>query len=165
MNLKFMLAGLLSFANLAGRTKPAAAPAAITPAKPTQAAPVASTVINPVPASQVSIPAVRPAAEVAPADDDEAELLGTGAVSRARERERARCSAIFASAGAARNPVLARTLAFSTSMTRSQAIATLDAMPEQPYSTIAYRNPNREVRPAHAQAAGWDRAFKQVPTR
>jgi hypothetical protein len=197
------IAGVLSFANLTGRTKPVAeaAPTAAAAAAEVPAEQATETVDTSaeqatetpeVPAAEVPAPAAEvetPAAEATPAaaaaapaaeasaedeDDDEAEMRGASAEATARARERARCAAILASAGAARNPVLACSLAFSTSMTRSQAIATLDAMPEpaNPASqSRASRNPNLgtggdpHVTPAQAQAAGWDRAFKQATAR
>lgn len=59
------------------------------------------------------------------AEDDDDEMRGSSQAARARRREQARCAAIFASKGAARNPVLAANLAFKTRMTRAEAIATL----------------------------------------
>lgn len=60
------------------------------------------------------------------AEDDDDEMRGSSQAARARRREQARCAAIFASKGAARNPVLAANLAFKTRMTRAEAIATLE---------------------------------------
>ncbi|MDP1069401.1 hypothetical protein Q6326_31115, partial [Klebsiella pneumoniae] len=62
-------------------------------------------------------------------EDDEDELHGKSAVASARRRERARCAAIFGSRYAARNPVLAASLAFNTSMTRDQALTVLRDTP------------------------------------
>lgn len=192
MNLK-TIAGVLSFANLTGKTKPVASvdTVAEVPAEQatenvevpaeqaTETAEVPAAEV-PAPAAEAenpaeATPAAAPAqAEVSAEDDDEAEMRGASAETQARERERARCAAILASAGAARNPVLACSLAFSTTMTRAQAIATLDAMPEQANPATqsrASRNPNlgaggdAHVTPSQAQAAGWDRAFKQVNAR
>lgn len=72
-----------------------------------------------------------PAAENKPTDpeageDDPAEEMhGTSAVAEARRRERARCAAIFASAGAGADPALAARLAFNTTLPRAEAIAAL----------------------------------------
>lgn len=63
------------------------------------------------------------------AEDDDDEMRGSSQAARARRREQARCAAIFASKGAARNPVLAANLAFKTRMTRAEAIATLEGTP------------------------------------
>jgi hypothetical protein len=79
-------------------------------------------------------------------DDDEAELLGATAESKARDRERARCAAILGSAGGVRNPVVARTLAFSTSMSRREAIATLDALPEPAQLLASFQGPRTSRR-------------------
>lgn len=202
MNLK-SIAGVLSFANLTNRAKPMASAAAVEPTEQTQENGDASAVDTLEPSSAEATPETAAAevpsdkqtdqgenggndtdpgmnatpaaaAEASPEDDDEAEMRGASAEAKARERERARCLAIFESAGAARNPVLAASLAFGTSLTRAQAIATLDAMPE-PANPVtqsrAARNPNLgnggdpHVHPAQAQAAGWDRAFKQATTR
>jgi hypothetical protein len=62
-------------------------------------------------------------------DDDEEEMRGNSPAAKARRRERARCAAIFARPEAARNPVLAASLAFKTTMTRRQAIAVLRDTP------------------------------------
>ncbi|MFM0648097.1 hypothetical protein PQR14_27580 [Paraburkholderia bryophila] len=169
MNLKKHLAAVLSFACLAARRKPAVA-AVVVPATQTQVACSAPAVNTRVPAAKNLAP-VTPV--VAAADDDEAEMRGASAEAKARERERARCAAILASGGAARNPVLARSLAFTTNMTRREAIRTLEAMPEPatPARTSrASRNPNHgggdpHVHPAQARAAGWARAMQQACAR
>lgn len=171
MNLKKPLLGVLSFASLAARRKPAAV---AVPAKQTQATRPGSAVTARVPAPNAATRAtVAPAGKGAAEDDDEAEMHGASAEAKARERERARCAAILASAGAARNPVLACSLALSTRMTRAQAIQTLDALPEHatPATTSrTSRNPNlgggrnSHVPTSQAQA-GWARALKQATTR
>lgn len=174
MNLKHIVTGLLSFASLAARRKPAAA-AVVVPVKPTQATRPASAVDARVSASRAATPVTVAGATLeVSTEDDEAEMRGASAEAKARERERARCAAILASAGAARNPVLARSLAFTTSMTRREAIRTLDAMPEPatPARTSrASRNPNLgsggnlHLHPALAHTAGWARAMKQATER
>jgi hypothetical protein len=58
-------------------------------------------------------------------DDDKEEMSGKSAAASARRRERNRCSAIFASKHAVNNVALAASLAFETTMTRSEAIAVL----------------------------------------
>ncbi|WP_175946625.1 hypothetical protein [Burkholderia pyrrocinia] len=101
-------------------------------------------------------------------DDDEEEMRGKSAVSRARRRERARCAAIFACKGAGRNPVLACKLAFTTTMTRSEAIEVLNETPAPEGSRGRRQNPNlgidgdRNVTSAQAIEASWDRAFQKA---
>jgi len=104
------------------------------------------------------------------AEDDEDELHGKSAVASARRRERARCAAIFGSRYAARNPVLAASLAFNTSMTRDQALTVLRDTPAgaSAASGRSDRNPrlgaggddspSRQV----AIASRWDRAMSKV---
>lgn len=104
------------------------------------------------------------------AEDDEDELHGKSAVASARRRERARCAAIFGSRYAARNPVLAASLAFNTSMTRDQALTVLRDTPAGASATSGRsdRNPrlgaggddspSRQV----AIASRWDRAMSKV---
>jgi hypothetical protein len=62
-------------------------------------------------------------------DDDEAEMRGNSPVAKARRRERARCAAIFSSRHAAKNVAFAAHLAFNTTMTRRQALASLKDAP------------------------------------
>ncbi|MEX3967273.1 hypothetical protein AB4Y42_34450 [Paraburkholderia sp. EG286B] len=101
-------------------------------------------------------------------DDDEEEMRGKSAVARARRRERARCAAIFACKGAGRNPVLACKLAFTTTMTRNEAIEVLDETPAPEGSRGRRQNPNlgidgdRNVTSAQAVEASWDRAFQKA---
>ena len=104
------------------------------------------------------------------AEDDEDELHGKSAVASARRRERARCAAIFGSRYSARNPVLAASLAFNTSMTRDQALTVLRDTPAgaSAASGRSDRNPrlgaggddspSRQV----AIASRWDRAMSKV---
>lgn len=102
------------------------------------------------------------------AEDDENEMRGNSQAARARRREQARCAAIFASKGAARNPVLAANLAFKTRMTRAEAIATLEATPAPAgHSDRSARNPvigTNAVKPSPQQAlaARWDKNLQAV---
>jgi hypothetical protein len=58
-------------------------------------------------------------------EDDEDEMRGNSAAAKARRRERARCAAIFGCKAAGVRPDVAATLAFSTNMSRTEAIAVL----------------------------------------
>lgn len=166
MNLKKYIAGVLSFASLTALRKPAAVAVQATQTKASRPAPAVNA---PVPNAKRAPVASMVGAE----DDDEAEMRGAGAIAQARERERARCAAIFESAGAARNPVLAASLAFGTSMTRREAIRTLDAMPEPATSaptSRTSRNPNLKTGsyshvPTSQAQAGWAHALRQANTR
>ncbi|MCU4119306.1 hypothetical protein [Variovorax sp. N23] len=100
-------------------------------------------------------------------DDDEDkddEMRGSSASAKARVREQRRCAAIFASPAAARNPVLAANLAFKTRLTRTEALATLEATPapaSASHLSRAARNPNVGVdgtkqSPQQVAAARWD---------
>jgi hypothetical protein len=60
-------------------------------------------------------------------EDEEEDMKASSVTGRARRRERARCAAIFAHQAAAGNAPLAAHFAFSTAMTRHQAIAALEA--------------------------------------
>ena len=98
-------------------------------------------------------------------DDDDKEMRGNSPAAQARRREQARCAAIFASPAAARNPVLAATLAFTTRMSRTEAVAVLESTPA-PASALhpqrAARNPQvgatggAPLAPAAAVAARWE---------
>ena len=79
---------------------------------------------NPPPA-----PPKRPAAPGLSDEDSDVEMRGDSEVARARRRERARCKAILMSDVGLRNPALAQGLAFRTGMPRSEALATLAAVP------------------------------------
>lgn len=103
-------------------------------------------------------------------DDDEEEMRGNSASAKARRREQARCAAIMGSRAAGRNVVLAANLAFTTRMTRKEALTVLEGTPA---ATVAgqgrsARNPSLgaggEVsgNSKAAAAAGWDRAFAKV---
>lgn len=75
----------------------------------------------------------KPAPVIAGRDEDsEDELLGDGAMAAARQRERARCQAIISCEAAATNRPLAISLAFTTRMTRTEAIAMLQLAPACP---------------------------------
>lgn len=63
--------------------------------------------------------------EEAEDDDSDEEMRGNSAAANARRRERARCKAIFSCAAAGVRPDVAASLAFSTTMSRSEAIAVL----------------------------------------
>lgn len=69
-------------------------------------------------------------------EDDEDEMRGNSAAAKARRRERARCAAIFGCQAAGVRPDVAATLAFSTNMSRKEAIAVLT-------STAAGAEPRR----------------------
>ncbi|NID15389.1 hypothetical protein [Luteibacter yeojuensis] len=58
-------------------------------------------------------------------EDDEEEMRGNSAAAKSRRRERARCAAIFGCKAAGARPDVAATLAFSTTMSRREAIAVL----------------------------------------
>lgn len=63
------------------------------------------------------------------ADDAAAEMDGDSDAAQARRREQARCAAIFADAAALTRHDMAATLAFTTRLPRSQAIAILRSSP------------------------------------
>lgn len=102
-------------------------------------------------------------------DDDDKEMRGNSPAAQARRREQARCAAIFASPAAARNPVLAATLAFTMRMSRAEAVAVLESTPA-PASVLhpqrAARNPQvgatggAPPAPAVALASRWDANLK-----
>ncbi len=58
-------------------------------------------------------------------DDSDEEMRSNSAAANARRRERARCKAIFSCAAAGSRPDVAASLAFTTTMSRSEAIAVL----------------------------------------
>jgi hypothetical protein len=98
-------------------------------------------------------------------DDDKDEMSGKSAAAQARLREQARCAAIFASAAAGRNPVLAANLAFNTRMTRCEARALLESTPAPAaagHPGRAANNPRAAASPGNppshqqAVAARWD---------
>lgn len=108
------------------------------------------------------------------ADDDDEEMHGKSAIAAARLRERERCAAIFACRAAGRNPELAANLAFSTRMTRTEAVAVLQgtpppASPDNPER--AARNPrvgpggSPQLTSQQAIADSWDRAFARATNR
>lgn len=101
-------------------------------------------------------------------EDPDKEMRGNSPIAAARRRERARCAAIFASAAAGRNPVLAAKLAFNTAMPRDEALAVLEGTPAPAAAANAARaarNPQlgvggeRQTDSRAAAAAGWDKAF------
>ncbi|MFT8897090.1 MAG: hypothetical protein ABF968_09045 [Acetobacter sp.] len=61
--------------------------------------------------------------------DEDAEDEKDDDKAKARARERGRCAAIFASAGAGRNPAAAAEIAFNTTLPRSAAVRLLSTMP------------------------------------
>ncbi len=104
-------------------------------------------------------------------DDNEEEMRGNSAAAGARRRERARCAAIFGSRQAGRNPQLAASLAFNTSLTRKEAIAVLESTPAaSPIANTARadRNPrvgsggSLEANSSQAISARWDGHFKKM---
>jgi hypothetical protein len=105
-------------------------------------------------------------------DDSDEEMRGNSAAARARRREQARCAAIFASKAAARNPVLAANLAFTTRMSRQEALSVLEGTPASAgNSERAARNPSigtsaAKQSPQQALAARWDQNLKAAnPSR
>lgn len=87
----------------------------------------------PSPRARSIAPKARPTpASVARDEDSEDELLDDGAMAAARQRERARCQAILGCEAAATNRTLAHKLAFTTRMTRTEAIAMLQLAPACP---------------------------------
>jgi hypothetical protein len=85
----------------------------------------------------------------ADAEDKDEEMRGNSPAAAARQRERARCAAIFGSKHAEGRAPLAAHFAFNTAMTRSEAIAALAATPAaaQPGARAAHpgrtdRNPS-----------------------
>lgn len=75
------------------------------------------------------IPAVSKPKSPPAVEDGMEEMCGTSPVACARRRERARCAAIILSDAGKRNPAAAQALAFRSRMTRSEAVALLNAMP------------------------------------
>ncbi|KAF1041307.1 MAG: hypothetical protein GAK35_03397 [Herbaspirillum frisingense] len=109
-------------------------------------------------------------------DDDEDEMRGKSAAASARRRERARCAAIFSSKAAGRNPALAASLAFNTTLTRKEALAVLESTPASMNVAEfaggrAARNPGIGAGGAPSSTekqrteARWDRAFSKVAPR
>jgi len=106
-------------------------------------------------------------------EDDEREARGSSASARAWRKSQARCAAIFATAAAAANPALAASLAFETTMPRSQAIAVLKSQGTPSGSRIddqrrrVRANPDLDASAptqtsSQAAAAGWERAMTKV---
>ncbi|QCP54411.1 hypothetical protein FAZ95_36390 [Trinickia violacea] len=100
-------------------------------------------------------------------------MRGSSPAAAARRREQARCSAIFATHAASRNPQLAARLAFNTRLPRREAIAVLEASPSPPppAHNRAANNPrvgpgsSTEALSPQAISAGWDRAIEQINPR
>jgi hypothetical protein len=101
-------------------------------------------------------------------EDPDKEMSGNSPAAAARRRERARCAAIFACKAAGRNPEMAAALAFTTSMSRTAAIAALEALPvtARGGGDRAARNPSLGAgggqasgSSAAAAQAGWTKAF------
>jgi hypothetical protein len=110
----FRLAHLFGFGKKKSPASPPATERAAAPAQP------------PAATRATSNPPV--AAARRPADEDE-EMHGSGAMAAARDRERARCEAIVNCAAGLRNPVLAKSIAFTSRMTRKEGIALLESTP------------------------------------
>lgn len=125
----------LRWANLFGFVKKKAV------APPSAPAPAAAT------ARALAAKKTTPAAPVSAArrmlDEDE-EMFGTGPIANARLRERARCEAIVCSAAGLKNPGFAKTIAFTSRMTRKEAIALLESTPAA--ATVDSRNQARADR-------------------
>jgi len=73
-------------------------------------------------------------------EDEDVEMRGSSPIAQARLREQRRCAAIFASSAAAKNPVLAANLAFCTRMTRTEALAVLEATPAASAAQVRTRH-------------------------
>lgn len=104
------------------------------------------------PVAKKAAPAVTVLAAHRMADEDE-ETLGTGPMADARRRERARCEAIVRSPAGLKNPVLAKTIAFESRMTRKEGIALLESTPlaaivNRRNQARADRNPRIGVHPS-----------------
>jgi hypothetical protein len=102
-------------------------------------------------------------------DDDEEEMRGNSASAQARRRERARCASIMGSQHAGRNPVLAANLAFTSTMSRKEAIAILKDTPTSAAAAPPVRkNPalgtggDATVTSGQAIASSWDRAMQKA---
>jgi hypothetical protein len=102
-------------------------------------------------------------------DDDDEEMTGKGSAAAARQRERARCAAIFSCPQAAQNVAFAAHLAFETNLTRKQAVDLMSKAPIAPAASSGReaRNPNLGAGAAQpsgpqAVAASWDAAFKKT---
>jgi hypothetical protein len=105
-------------------------------------------------------------------DDSDGADMRNRSAGAARLRERARCAAIFADKAAGRNPALAATLAFCTSLPRSEAVAVLRAggtpAATTPRSTLDRRMASIVVPPVAASGArtpasgGQASAFEQA---
>lgn len=102
-------------------------------------------------------------------DGDKEEMRGHSSLAQARNRERARCSAIFMSRHAAGNPAVAAQLAFGTKLSRQEAIALLATIPVGPArGERAGRNPQLGpggepgLSSTQAMAASWDRSFAKA---
>jgi hypothetical protein len=97
-------------------------------------------------------------------------MFGDGPAAKARQRERDRCAAIFASPEAEGRFDSARAVAFETSMPAERAIELLATLPRADRSAAsarrAARNPRIgpgggfDVPRSAAVAASWDRAFR-----
>lgn len=130
-----------------GKKKVTAPPSAPSPAAAAARPPVAKKTAPAAPA-----PAARRMA-----DEDE-EMFGTGAIADARRRERARCDAIIRSPAGLKNPVLAQTIAFTSTMTRKEAMALLESTPpaataDSRYQARADRNPRVGSHPSESSAS------------
>lgn len=102
-------------------------------------------------------------------DDDEEEMRGNSASAEARRRERARCASIMGSQHAGRNPVLAANLAFTSTMSRKEAIAILKDTPTSASAAPPQRrNPalgtggDAVVTSGQAIASSWDHAMQKA---
>jgi len=87
------------------------------PAQPTRDAPASP-----------GLPSIAPAPRSPFEEDPDEEMHGGTPVAEARRRERARCAAIVMSSAGLKHPRVAYALAFQTSLSVAEAVATLEGM-------------------------------------
>lgn len=107
-------------------------------------------------------------------EDGDEEMRGNSAAAQARRRERARCAAILGHASAKDRPDAAGHLAFNTTLTRREAIGTLQSMPAGSASSGLHNRmqglsgvtPGPDVpqgaKGQKAMAKSWDRAAEKA---
>nr|WP_264662409.1 hypothetical protein [Azospirillum canadense] len=112
------------FAHLMGSAKPST----VTPPAAPAAAPQAPASDQPAATAPAAQPSEAPPPSAAPAPAAP-QASSEDATARARQEERARCSAIFADPAAGGRVAMAATLAFTTDLSAEQAIAVLKTAP------------------------------------